>query len=180
MKNTGADIIENFIVIALIFGVIQMIPGVLYAQQLHAPADSTLASGLPTTLKNSFNTSSPSLYSVKGASNSYKSSMRSIGEYRLNLTRGLSILGGLEGVHTGSYLSSGNMSSMMGGNGMDGMTSGSPGNFRRADLGIRQVRLDMQHFTLGASYNYGLNNLLRESPVNARNPGVSLHAGFSF
>jgi hypothetical protein len=58
-----------------------------------------------------------------------------------------------------------------------------PNALRRGNLFPREVLFDAQHFTLGASYNYGLNNMLKGGDFgsgNSRSPGLSLHAGFSF
>jgi hypothetical protein len=58
-----------------------------------------------------------------------------------------------------------------------------PNAFRRGNILPREVLFDAQHFTLGASYNYGLNSMLKGGSfgsMNARNPGLSLHAGFRF
>jgi hypothetical protein len=58
-----------------------------------------------------------------------------------------------------------------------------PNALRRGNILPREVLWDAQHFTLGASYNYGLNNMLKGGgfgSMNARNPGLSLHAGFRF
>jgi hypothetical protein len=58
-----------------------------------------------------------------------------------------------------------------------------PNALRRGNILPREVLFDAQHFTLGASYNYGLNNMLKGGgwgSMNTRNPGLSLHAGFRF
>ena len=57
------------------------------------------------------------------------------------------------------------------------------GYYPRANLRLQGVRLEMQHFTLGASYNYGLNNLWRSGGdfgQGSKNAGLSIHAGLSF
>jgi hypothetical protein len=194
MIKTGKNIIANFMLVILVLTAAQLIPGKLYAQEQHPAADSLApGSGNKSTLPDSKNTytgsksaltgsksafhATSSSYAWKSAPDPNSNFMKSIRQYKLNLTRNLSILGG---TNLGSSRPSGNANYMMGANTMDGMASLNPANLRRADIGLRQVRLDIQHFSLGASYNYGMNNLLRETPQNGRNPGLSLHAGFSF
>lgn len=88
------------------------------------------------------------------------SGMSSAGTYKLNLASGLSL-------KTQAFSAT------------DALN---PNNFWRGNVLPREVLLDGQHFTLGASYNYGLNNMLRGGAggMNGRNPGLSLHAGISF
>jgi sugar (pentulose or hexulose) kinase len=57
-----------------------------------------------------------------------------------------------------------------------------PAAFRRGNLIPHEVLFDAQHFSFGASYNYGLNNMWHSGGFGgaSKNPGLSLHAGFSF
>jgi len=52
------------------------------------------------------------------------------------------------------------------------------GNVYRSYFGLHGARLDYQHYTIGASYNYELNNLGRLG--YCKHPRLSLHIGFSF
>jgi hypothetical protein len=92
--------------------------------------------------------------------NTYNNFLKNAGTYKLNLTSGLSL-------KTGAFSAT------------DALN---PNNFRRGNVLPKEVLLNGQHFTLGASYNYGLNNMLRGGAggMNGRNPGLSLHAGISF
>jgi hypothetical protein len=158
--SMGKNISQKMIALALVFGALQFLTGSLRAQGLMAgsatnrlqPADSTftIKSGIITGINNG---STPA-------------------NYKLNLSTGLSIRPG-GGVN---FLSAWNSMGTAGG------TSPDPAAFRRGNLFPREVLFDAQHFTFGASYNYGLNNMLHSGGFGgaSRNPGLSLHAGFSF
>lgn len=98
--------------------------------------------------------------------------------------------GGQYGMGGGAGMGSGGMGRGSGmGAGMGGGAGGMyPGSMRFTGLGFRGLSWDMQHFSLGASYNYGLNNLLRGGVSGAGGgmqgnrgaTGLSLRAGLSF
>jgi hypothetical protein len=137
------------------------IPGTLHAQSLLPVPDSAMA--IKSTARTGLNLPGMSYaasWSGIGATNSYNNFLKNAGTYKLNLTSGLSL-------KTEAFSATNALN---------------PNNFRRGNVLPREVLLDGQHFTLGASYNYGLNNMLRGGAggMNGRNPGLSLHAGISF
>jgi hypothetical protein len=57
------------------------------------------------------------------------------------------------------------------------------GYFQRNSFRLQGLRLDIQNFSLGASYNYGLNNFWKSGgdlSQGAKNAGLSIHAGLRF
>ena len=136
------------------------VPGTLHAQSLLPVPDSamTIRSSAGTGLKLSGMSYAAS--SGIGATNTYNNFLKNAGTYKLNLSNGLSL-------KTEAFSATNALN---------------PNNFRRGNVLPREVLLDGQHFTLGASYNYGPNNMLRGGAggMNGRNPGLSLHAGISF
>jgi hypothetical protein len=180
MEKTGKKVIGNFTVMILVFGAAQLLPVYhLYAQGQRAALDTALTSKYRYGMKDGFNV--PTLaYSGKGSTDPYGSSLKSLGQYRLTLAKNFSI----QAAGRSSYLASPNTNYLLSESSPAGMNNPNSNNFRRGDLGLRGIRLDIQHFTLGASTNYGLNSLGRsgglELPQNSRNAGLSLHAGLSF
>ena len=118
----------------------------------------------------------------KGSPNTYGNSLKSAGDYRLKLAKNFS----LEAGSPLSFLSPAGLRYMMNESGMEGGSVMNPNSFRRGFSGLRQLRFDIQNFTLGASYNYGQGNGGRlggfsgEAPQSGRNPGLALHAGLHF
>jgi hypothetical protein len=143
------------------------IPGTLYAQSLLPVPDSAMTirsyAGTGLNLRNMLYAAS---WSGIGATNTNNNNfLKSTGSYKLNLSSG-NLINSL-GLKTEAFSATNALN---------------PNNFRRGNVLPREVLLDGQHFTLGASYNYGLNNMLRGGAggMNGRNPGLSLHAGISF
>jgi hypothetical protein len=112
----------------------------------------------------------------------YSNPLKGIGDYRLKLAKNFSLETGSQL----SFLSPANLRYMMNEPGIDGASGLNPNSFRRGFPGLRQLRFDIQNFTLGASYNYGQGNGGRaggfsgETPQSSRNVGLSLHAGLHF
>ena len=55
--------------------------------------------------------------------------------------------------------------------------------YQRPNFRLQGLRLDVQHFSFGASYNYGLNNFWKSGgdfSSGAKNAGLSIHAGLRF
>jgi|ERR1700677_984883 hypothetical protein len=156
----GKNFSHKVIMLALVFGALQSLPGSVHAQGLMpASASSQLRPSDST-----FTSKSGIKIGVNNGSNP--------ANYKLNLSNGLSIRPG-GGVN---FLSAWNSLGTAGG------ASPDPAAFRRGNVIPREVLFDAQHFTFGASYNYGLNNLWRSGGFGgaSKNPGLSLHAGFSF
>jgi hypothetical protein len=137
------------------------VSGTLHAQSLLPVPDSAMT--FKSTARTGLNLPAMSYaasWSGTGTTNTYNNFLKNAGTYKLHLASGLSL-------KTGAFSAT------------DALN---PNNFRRGNVLPREVLLDGQHFTLGASYNYGLNNMLRGGAggMNGRNPGLSLHAGISF
>jgi hypothetical protein len=156
-KNFG----QKLIVLALFFGALQPLTGSARAQGL--PPVSGIVSAT-----NQFRPADTT-YTIKSGISTGIHNGSNPANYKLNLSNGLSIRAG----GAMNFLSAWNSMGTAGG------TSPDPAAFRRGNLMPREVLFDAQHFTLGASYNYGLNNMWHSGGA-AKNPGLSLHAGFSF
>ncbi len=160
---------QHVLVMTIAVGCAQMSATGLSAQGLATVPDSALA-----------HKSTPALqYTPKQPTDGYGVFMKSVAgiPHQLNLTKGFSI-------QTSSLFSSpfSAMNSIRNGGAPDPMSMTS---LRRPDLGLNNLRFDMQNFTLGASYN-GLNNLTRGGGFSggagqgSRNTGLSIHAGLRF
>jgi|ERR1700722_14849125 len=160
MTTAGKNFTQKMIALALIFGALQSITGSVRAQGLMPASD-------PPSAANRFGPAD-SAFTIKSGLNNKANTAN----YNLNLANGLSIRAG------------GAMNFLSAWNSMGAATANSPdpAAFRRGNFIPREVLFDAQHFTFGASYNYGLNNMLHSGGFGgaSKNPGLSLHAGFSF
>jgi hypothetical protein len=135
------------------------------------------------------------LYSLKGAKSEYNNFVQGNGEYRFNLGYiELPVLAVVNlapnfNLHAGgyaAYLVNANVKNVKNGE-IQGATELNTNDFNRWDFGLAGgVGFDIEHFTLGARYNYGLShigksgNLAGQLTGNAKNAGFSIYAGFGF
>jgi hypothetical protein len=136
------------------------------------------------------------LYSVKGAKDTYSNFLQGDGEYRFNLGyMELPVLAVINlapnfNLHLGgyaAYLVSANVKDVNNDGTIEGATDLNADNFNRWDFGlVGGLGFDIQNFTLGARYNYGLSeigksgNLSGDLTKNSKNAGVSIYVGFGF
>jgi len=136
------------------------------------------------------------LYSLKGAKENYGNFVEGNGEYRFNL-------GYLEmpllavvnvaknfNIHAGgyaAYLVNANIKDVRSDGTIQGATELNTDNFRRWDFGLAGgAAFDIQNFTLGARYNYGLSRIGKPGSLsgdltkNSKNAGLSIYLGFGF
>ena len=136
------------------------------------------------------------LYSVKGAKDNYNNFVQGSGEYRfnlgyielpllavVNLTRNFNI-------HAGgyaAYLVNANVKNVDDHGNINGATELNADNFQRWDYGLAGgIGFDIQNFSLGARYNYGLHNIGKSGNLSgdltkdSKNAGVSIYVGFGF
>lgn len=187
MKKAGIHNMGNLVVMAFVVGAAQLFPGCLYAQERLPGRDtaSSARSGSAEGLNqpNSFS-GLPKIRSGLSNSPAFQNSSKGAGisDYRLKLAKNFSLETGSQL----SFLSPANLRYMMNEPGIDGASGLNPNSFRRGFPGLRQLRFDIQNFTLGASYNYGQGNGGRaggfsgEGLQSGRNVGLSLHAGLHF
>ena len=135
------------------------------------------------------------LYSLKGSKSTYDNFVQGSGEYRFNLgyiempVLAVVNLAPNFNLHAGgyaAYLVNANVKNVQNGE-IQGATELNTGDFNRWDFGlVGGLGFDIQNFTLGARYNYGLShigksgNLAGELAGNAKNAGFSIYAGFGF
>jgi len=137
------------------------------------------------------------LYSSKGAKDKYGSSTSILGsgEYRFNLnyvetpvllvfnlTKNLNLSGG----GYAAYLVSANVKDLHNDGTITGVTNLNADNFHRFDYGlVGGVGIDIQRMTLGARYNYGLQNIGQSGSLsgnltsNSKNSVVTFFIGFA-
>jgi hypothetical protein len=169
MTTAGKNFTEKIIMLALVLGVLQSITGSVRAQSLTPASYSPSAANQLRPADSAFTIKSGLKSGVNNGSNP--------ANYKLNLSNGLSIRAG----GTTNFLSAWNSIGTTNSIGTNAANSPDPTAFRRGNLIPHEVLFDAQHFTLGASYNYGLNNMWHSGFSGAsKNPGLSLHAGFSF
>ncbi|HZE83082.1 MAG TPA: porin family protein [Puia sp.] len=136
------------------------------------------------------------LYSVKGAKENYNNFVDGNGEYRFNLGyMELPVLAVVNlapnfNLHAGgyaAYLVNANVKDVNSNGQIQGATELNTDNFNRWDFGLAGgAAFDIDHFTLGARYNYGLShigksdNLSGELIKNSKNAGTSIYIGFAF
>jgi hypothetical protein len=136
------------------------------------------------------------LYSVKGAKDDYNNLVEGSGEYRFNL--GYVELPLLAVVNLGpnfnlqaggyaAYLVSATVKDVNNDGTVNGATELNADNFQRWDFGLAAgLGFDVENFTLGARYNYGLTHIGRSGNLsadlmqNSKNAGVSIYIGFGF
>lgn len=135
------------------------------------------------------------LYSSKGAKENYNNFIQGSGEYRFNLNYiELPLLLTVNvvrnfNVHFGgyaAYLASANVKNVRDGN-IQGVTDLNAENFNRFDYGlVGGLGVDVDNFTIGARYNYGLRNIGQSGTLagdltkDSKNSTVSFYIGFAF
>jgi hypothetical protein len=136
------------------------------------------------------------LYSVKGAKEDYNNLVEGSGEYQFNLGYvELPLLAVVNlarnfNLHAGgyaAYLVSANVKDVNNDGSVNGATDLNADNFKRWDFGlVGGLGFDIENFTLGARYNYGLTNIGKSGNLsgdltqNSKNAGVSIYVGFGF
>jgi hypothetical protein len=136
------------------------------------------------------------LYSTKGAKENYSNFVQGNGEYRFNLGYiELPVLAVVNlaknfNIHAGgyaAYLVGANVKNVDNHGTITGATELNADNFNRWDFGIAGgLGFDVENFTIGARYNYGLTNIGKSGSLsgnltqNSKNAGVSLYLGFGF
>lgn len=136
------------------------------------------------------------LYSVKGAKDTYNNLLEGTGEYRFNLGYvELPLLAVVNlaknfNLHAGgyaAYLVSANVKDVNNDGTVNGATDLNADNFQRWDFGlVGGLGFDVENFTLGARYNYGLTNIGKSGSLsgdltkNSKNAGLSVYIGFGF
>jgi len=136
------------------------------------------------------------LYSLKGSKTDYNNFVEGTGQYMfnlgyvelpvlavVNLAKNFSIhLGGY-----GAYLTNANVKDVNNNGTIQSITELNANDFNRWDFGLAGgLAFDIENFTLGARYNYGLTeigksgNLTGTALGNAKNNGLSIYVGFGF
>jgi len=136
------------------------------------------------------------LYSSKGAKETYDNFILGTGEYRFNLnyvevplllvfnlTENFSLSAG----GYAAYLVSANVKDLKSNGNVSGATDLNADNFHRFDYGLAGgLSIDIQKFTLGARYNYGLQNIGESGSLsgsltsNSKNSVATVFVGFAF
>jgi hypothetical protein len=135
------------------------------------------------------------LYTSKGAKETYNNFVMGSGEYRFNLNYvELPVLLVFNivrnfNIHAGgyaAYLTSANVKNLKDGS-IQGVTDLGADNFNRVDYGlVGGIAVDVEKFTIGARYNYGLRevgqsgNLSGDLTKNSKNSTAQLYIGFAF
>jgi len=136
------------------------------------------------------------LYSLKGAKEDYNNFVQGSGEYRFNLGyMELPLLAVVNiapnfNIHAGgyaAYLVNANIKNVNDQGSVVGATELSTGDFNRWDFGLAGgAGFDIQNFTIGARYNYGLSHIGKDDNLtgaltkNSKNAGLSVYVGFGF
>lgn len=136
------------------------------------------------------------LYSSKGAKETYNNFLQGSGEYRFSLNYiELPVLAVINvgknfNLHAGpyiSYLASVNIKNMDNEGNIEGTDELNAENFNRLDYGVAGgFGVDIQNFTIGARYSYGLReigksgSLSGELTKDSKNSAISLYIGFGF
>ena len=137
------------------------------------------------------------LYSSKGAKLSYNNLLLGRGEYRFNLNYvELPLLAVINvaqklNIHAGgyaSYLAGVNVKDMEDDGTVTGVTSLDAENFNRIDYGlVGGLGIDVQNFSIGARYNYGLREVGKSDEggasrflQNSKNSAISLYVALGF
>ena len=136
------------------------------------------------------------LYSLKGSKSDYNNVVQGSGQYRfnlgyielpllavVNLTKNFNIHAG----GYGAYLTNVNIKDVNNQGNVNGITEVNADNFNRWDFGLAGgIGFDVENFTMGARYNYGLTNIGKSGNTsgnvlgNAKNYGLSIYVGFGF
>src|ERR1700754_967291 len=136
------------------------------------------------------------LYSLKGAKEDYNNFVQGSGEYRFNLGyMELPVLAVVNlapnfNLHLGgyaAYLVNANIKNVDDQGTVQGASDLSTDDFKRWDFGlIGGLGFDIENFTLGARYNYGLSHIGKDDNLtgaltkNSKNAGISVYVGFGF
>lgn len=135
------------------------------------------------------------LYTNKGAKETYNNFIQGSGEYRFNLnyvevplTLVINIVDNFN-IHAGgyaAYLTSANVKNVQDGTIQDAENLNAD-NFNRFDYGlVGGLGVDVDNFTIGARYNYGLREVGQSGSLsgdltkNSKNSAFSLYIGFAF
>jgi hypothetical protein len=136
------------------------------------------------------------LYSLKGSKDTYDNFVEGSGEYRFNLgyvelpllavinvAKNFNILGG----PYAAYLVSANVQDVHSNGTITGAKELNANDFNRWDFGLAGgVGFDIENFTIGARYNYGLSDIGKSGTLsgdltrNSKNAGFSIYLGFGF
>lgn len=136
------------------------------------------------------------LYSLKGAKDTYSNFAQGSGEYRFNLGYiQLPVLAVVNlapnfNLHLGgyaAYLVNANVKNVDDNGNIQSATELSTGDFNRWDFGLMGgLGFDIENFTIGARYSYGLSNIGKNDNLsgdltrNSKNAGVGVYIGFGF
>ena len=136
------------------------------------------------------------LYSLKGNKSTYDNVLQGSGEYRFNLgyvevpVLAVVNLAPNFNLHLGgyaAYLVNANVKNVSSNGDVQGVTDLNTSDFNKWDFGLAGgLGFDIQHFTLGARYNYGLSHIGKSGEAsgqllgNAKNEGLSVYVGFGF
>ena len=136
------------------------------------------------------------LYTLKGAKTGYNNFIEGTGEYRynlgyvelpilavVNLTKNFSIhVGGY-----GAYMTNVNIKDVNQNGNINGITDLNADEFNRWDFGLAGgVAFDIENFTIGARYDYGLTKIGKSGEAsaaflgNSKNNGLAIYLGFGF
>jgi hypothetical protein len=136
------------------------------------------------------------LYSVKGNKTDYNNFVEGSGEYRfnlgyvelpllavVNLAKNFSIHGG----GYAAYLTNADIKDVNSNGTIQGITDLNANDFNRWDFGLAGgAAFDIENFTIGARYNYGLTDIGKSGNAtntflgNAKNNGLTIYIGFGF
>jgi len=136
------------------------------------------------------------LYSLKGAKESYDNFLQGSGQYRfnlgyvevpllavVNLAKNFSIHAG----GYGAYLTNAQTKDVNNDGTIHGITDLNANDFNRWDFGLAGgAAFDIENFTIGARYNYGLTKIAKSGSFSsdvlgdAKNNGLSVYIGFGF
>jgi hypothetical protein len=136
------------------------------------------------------------IYSLKGAKDTYNNLVQGNGEYRYNLgymeVPVLAVVNilpnfNLQAGGYAAYLVNANIKQVNSNGDVANSVELNTGDFNRWDFGlIGGAAFDIENFTLGARYSYGLSeigksgNLSGDLTKNSKNAGVSVYIGFGF
>lgn len=136
------------------------------------------------------------LYTSKGAKVTYDNIIQGTGAYRYNLnyvespllmvfniTRNFSVSGGAYA----AYLTSANVKDVNSDGSVNGVTNLNAEDFNRFDYGlVSGISVDIENFTIGGRYNYGLQTIGKsgnrsgELTRNSKNSVATIFIGFAF
>lgn len=136
------------------------------------------------------------IYSLKGAKDSYSNFLQGSGEYRFNLgymeVPVLAVVNilpnfSLQAGGYAAYLVNANVKQVDNNGNIENATQLSTSDFKPWDFGlIGGAAFDIENFTIGARYSYGLSeigrngNLSGDLTKNSKNAGVGVYIGFGF